>query len=389
MIKAARKAFNQNWRPADYTRLLDRLTDACGEPIPFRICETPCFLRTSLVNKLITSGADLIRQLAESPDYRAASEAAIPPLYRVPNEPHQPLFTQVDFGLVRNAAGKAEPKLVEIQGFPSLYAFHAVLSAAYDHPGFWRYHPAPLSPAGYWDLLGQTIVGDHHPENVVLLEIDPTHQKTRCDFVMTEDEFEVATVCITHLHRKGNKLFYERNGQIIPIHRIYNRTIVDELERRQINAPFDWRDELDVEWAGHPNHYFRFSKFSLPFLRHASVPQTFFLDRVSPLPADLDRWVLKPLFSFAGLGVRVGPTRAEIEAIPTAERSQWILQERCDFHPFFETPAGPTKAEIRVMFIGQKAVGLLVRMGRGAMMGVDQNKGQEWVGASSALWPDE
>ena len=104
MIAAARKTFNQNWHPADYARLLDRLTAACGEPIAFRICETPCFLPTLLVDNLIASGAELIRQLAESPDYRAASETAIPPLYRVPNEPHQPLFTQVDFGLVRNAA---------------------------------------------------------------------------------------------------------------------------------------------------------------------------------------------------------------------------------------------------------------------------------------------
>ncbi len=389
MIAAARAAFNQSWQPADYTRLLDRMTTACGEPIPFRVCETPCFLPTKLVEDLVAAGAELIRQLAESADYRAASEVAIPPLYRVPDEPLEPLFTQVDFGLVRNAVGEPEPKLVEIQGFPSLYAFQAVLSAAYDPPGAWRYHPAPLDPAGYWSLLGQAIVGRHDPVNVVLLEIDPTHQKTRCDFVATERQFGVRAVCITQLIRQGNRLFYERDGRQVPIHRIYNRAIADELERRQVQVPFDWRDDLDVEWAGHPNHYFRFSKFSLPHLRHASVPQTFFLDQVSTLPADLDRWVLKPLFSFAGLGVRVGPAKSEIEAIPPAERSQWILQERCDFHPFFETPAGPTKAEIRVMFIGRTAVGLLVRMGRGAMMGVDQNKGQEWVGASAALWPAE
>jgi len=389
VIAAARQAFNQSWRPSDYAKLLDRLTDICGEPVPFRICETPCFLPPELVDTLIASGAELIRQLAESPTYRKESDAAIPPLYRVPREPLEPLFTQVDFGLVQNAAGEPEPRLVEIQGFPSLYAFQAELSAAYDLGEDWRYHPAPLSPAGYWDLLGSAILGDQHYENVVLLEIDPRNQKTRCDFTITESEFEVLTVCITEIQRRGNKLFYECDGGVIPIHRIYNRTIVDELERRKIVAPFDWRDDLDVEWAGHPNHYFRFSKFSLPFLQHASVPPSFFLDRLATIPKDLDRWVLKPLFSFAGLGVRVGPTKAEIEAIPAAERSQWILQERCDFHPFFETPAGPTKAEIRVMYIGREAVGLLVRMGRGAMMGVDQNKGQEWVGASAAFWPAE
>jgi hypothetical protein len=171
------------------------------------------------------------------------------------------------------------------------------------------------------------------------------------------------------------------------VERIYNRAIVDELVRKQVRLPFDYRDELDVEWAGHPNWYFRISKFSIPFLNHVSVPKTFFLDQVRELPPDLDRWVLKPLFSFAGLGVIVGPTRADIDAVQ--DRSNYILQERVDFAPVIDTPHGPTKAEIRMMYVWDREIvpmTTIIRMGRGKQMGVDHNRNMEWVGASAGFW---
>jgi hypothetical protein len=208
---------------------------------------------------------------------------------------------------------------------------------------------------------------------------------------MTERKLGISTVCITKLKRDGRKLFYERDGKQIPVERIYNRTIVDELERRGIEPPFDWRDDLDVEWAGHPNFYFRISKFSLPFLKHPSVPRSLFLDRVEDLPDDLENWVLKPLYSFAGLGVSVGPSREEIDRIPPQERANWILQERIEFMPVIETPHGFTKAEIRLMYIWLDKpvpVNTIIRMGRGKMMGVDHNKNMEWVGGSATLYPE-
>jgi hypothetical protein len=176
---------------------------------------------------------------------------------------------------------------------------------------------------------------------------------------------------------------------LVPIERIYNRVIVDELVRKGVTPGFDFRDDLDVQWAGHPNWYFKLSKFFLPYLKHPAVPWTQFLDRIDELPADLENYVLKPLYSFAGLGVRVGPTRAEIAAV--ADPSQAILQRRIDFRPVIETPFGPTKAEIRMMYIWLdelQCVAALVRMGRGKMMGVDQNKNMSWVGASAAFWPE-
>jgi hypothetical protein len=171
------------------------------------------------------------------------------------------------------------------------------------------------------------------------------------------------------------------------VERIYNRTIVDELERRAIQMPFDFRDGLRVEWAGHPNWFFRLSKFSLPYLHHVAVPRAQFLDRVDRVE-NPERYVLKPLYSFAGLGVVVGPTAEDIAAVPYAERSQFLLQERVDFAPLIETPAGMAKVEVRIMYIWldeMRAVNTIVRMGRGAQMGVDHNKNLEWVGASAGF----
>lgn len=378
MIASLRSDFLARWTPAKYERLLTILAAECGAPIPFRICETPCFIDAPLLSTLEQSGRELIAQLS-TPRYRAISEAALPNEYRTPNEAPKPLFVQVDFGLVRDADGSIKPRLVEIQGFPSLYAFQPLLARAYVEA--YDLDPA-LTPPFHRELLIDAIRGKHAPENVVLLEIDPLHQKTHCDFVMTEKLTGVRPVCITQVTKRGRKLYY--NGDI-PIHRVYNRAIIDEQIRRGITAPFNWTDDLDVEWAGHPNYYFRISKFSLPYLDHPTVPKTLFLDRIDTLPDDLSQWVLKPLYSFAGLGVVVGPTEADIPE----DRRDWILQERCDFTPLFETPDGAAKGEIRVMYLwlgdAPVAVSTIVRMGRGKMMGVDHNKGLSWVGASAAL----
>jgi hypothetical protein len=388
VIPEFRRRFNADFHESKYRRLLELVEGQCG-PVPFRISETPCFLPYAVLDKLAAGGVQLIEQLTSNAEYRRISEATIPDKYRVPNEPDHPMFVQVDFGLVRNEQGEIEPKLVEIQGFPSLYAFQPVLGQAYldgyELDPALRYLPSRLSTESYRTLLGDALLGGHDPENVVLLEIDPEHQKTVCDFRLTEKWFGVKAVCITKVRKVGNKLFHGDT----PIHRIYNRAIVDELERRNVQLAFDFRDDLDVEWAGHPNFYFRISKFSIPYLNHPSIPKTRFLDQVDEVPADLENYVLKPLYSFAGLGVVVGPTREEIDAIPADKRHEYILQERCDFAPLFETPHGPTKAEIRMMYLWDKKlmpVSTIIRMGRGKMMGVDQNKGQEWVGASAGLW---
>ncbi len=392
MIPFYRDAFNAGFTPEKHERFTRELAARCGMEVPFRVSETPCFFPAALVERMGEDGKALIRQLVENPDYLARSEASIPERFRVPNEAAHPMFVQVDFGLVRDASGELQPKLVELQAFPSLYAYQPVLSQTYldvfGLDGDLRYHLSGLNAASCTRLLRDAIVAGHDPENVVLMEVHPEEQKTLPDFLLTEKLLGVRTVCITKIRKEGRRLFYDASGKRIPIHRIYNRAIVDELERKGVELPFDFRDDLDVEWAGHPNWYFRISKYSIPYLKHASVPRTWFLDQLPSVPDDLENFVLKPLYSFAGLGVVIAPSRKDIEAIPGEKRSQYILQERLNFAPVIETPHGATKAELRIMYIWLKELApvlIIVRMGRGLMMGVDHNKNMEWVGSSAGL----
>ena len=392
MIPAYRQDFNTRFTPEKYERLRREMTSRCGMEVPFALCETPCFFPNALVERMAEDGKALIRQLVDNPEYRARSQPSIPAQFRVPNESPHPMFIQVDFGLVRDSADELQPKLVELQAFPSLYAYQPVLAQTYmDVFGLdpmLRYFLSGLDSASYKRLLQDAIVAGHDPANVVLMEVHPEEQKTRPDFLLTEKLLGIRTVCITKIRKQGRQLFYEDDGKQVPIERIYNRTIVDELERKGITLPFDFRDDLDVEWAGHPNWYFRISKYSIPYLKHPSVPRTWFLDQLPEVPADLENFVLKPLYSFAGLGVVIAPSRADIDAIPAAKRGEYILQERLNFTPVVETPYGLTKVELRIMYVWlDKLLPVLtiVRMGRGLMMGVDHNKNMKWVGSSAAL----
>jgi hypothetical protein len=235
------------------------------------------------------------------------------------------------------------------------------------------------------ELMQRAIVGDHSPEGVVLLEIDPYQQKTLPDFLLTERLLGVKIVNISDVKKEGRGLYTAGGTRIT---RIYNRVIVDELIRKSVPLQFKFTDDLDVEWAGHPNWFFRISKFSLPWFRHECVPETVFLSSLKALPDDLDGYVLKPLYSFAGSGVKISPTKEDIEQIPHDQRPEFILQRRMDFVPTVETPAGLTKVEVRIMYVwdqGLKPVTTVIRTGRGKMMGVDFNKNLEWVGASAGF----
>ena len=392
MIPALRQQFNANFTPEKYQRLLKVLAERCGTPVKFRVCETPCFLPRPLLEQMSEYGKEVIHQL-NGVDYRKASFAAIPEPFRVPNESPRPLFIQVDFGLVQDKAGNLQPKLVELQGFPSLYAYQPMLAQTYGEifgldPNL-QYLLGGLDWEGYKKLLRQAIVADHDPAHVILMEIDPLHQKTLPDFLLTEKLLGIKTVAITDVKKVGRFLFYDNGGKRVPILRIYNRAIVDEMVRKNLKTAFQLTDDVEVEWAGHPNWFFRISKFSLPYLRHECVPKTWFLDRVDRIPDDLENYVVKPLFSFAGLGVIINLRPRDLAAIPKADRSQYILQERMNFTSAVETPFGPNKAEIRIMYIWLdqlQPVMTIIRMGRGLMMGVDHNRNMEWVGSSAGFF---
>lgn len=387
MIPSWRRRFNEQWSADKYERFLGILQDECGEPTPFRHCETPVFLPAALVSRAARYGVEIAGQLLESPRYRVESRRAVPDRWRVPRDADRPLFVQADFGLDE----QLEPKLVEIQGFPSLYAYQTLLAAAYREAfgidGALASLPGGVTRDEYHGLMRRAIVADHDPAEVVLLELDPPNQKTRHDFVMTEKLYGVRTVDIRQVMKLGRDLLYSRDGRLTPIRRIYNRAIVDELERRSVELPFDFRDDLDVEWAGHPNWFFLLSKFSMPYLNHPAAPATLLLSDAGDI-GEPGEWVLKPLFSFAGSGVVVSPTREQLDSVPAARRQDYILQRRVDFQPVIETPFGLTKLEIRVMYVWLdelRPVNIVIRMGRGAQMGVDHNKNMQWVGASAAF----
>lgn len=390
MIPDLRQTYNAKFTTEKYHHFLRELDAAVGMKIDFRVCETPVFLPKGLLEEMQTAAVEIIAQLT-TPDYFRESERAVPPRYRAPNEDPHPLFLAIDFGITRNQSGELTAKLIELQGFPSLYGFQIVLSQTFQrlfdlqHLNFLLNN---LSLEQYHTMLKRALLGSHDPENVILMEIQPQTQKTAPDFYCTEKFTGVKAVCITSLKKRGRKLYYRKDGKDIPVHRIYNRVIVDEFVKKNIACDFDFRDELDVEWAGHPNWYFRISKFSIPFLNHPNVPRAFFLNEIDSYPQDLRNFVLKPLFSFAGSGVKVEITTADLVAIPEPERGSYLLQEKIDYTPVIETPNEGSKVEVRVMFIWQDKplpVTTLARLSKGKMMGVDYNKNKDWVGASCCL----
>jgi hypothetical protein len=395
VIPELRREFNRRWRPELYRDFLCRLEEAAGTEIAFRCCETPVFLPKPLLDMMVRYGQEIYAQLMGNPEYLKASEKAIPAEFRVPGKTESPLFLQADFGFVRVADGMVEPKLVEIQGFPSIYGLQAILAREYDRTfelarlnKHLTTYLSGLDELSYQALLERAILNDHDPREVVLLEVDPHEQKTLPDFLVTETLLGLRIADIRQLRKHGRKLYLDG----VEIRRIYNRVIVDELQRKEISSEFQFADDIDVEWAGNPNWFFRISKFSLPWLKHVSVPETRFLSDVTKLPENLEQYVLKPLYSFAGSGVTIGPTASEIGAIPLEKRKDFILQRKLDFVPTIETPRGPTKAEVRVMYVWDgemKPVTTVVRLGRGTMMGVDFNKNLDWVGASAGFFINE
>ena len=402
MIRTLRADFNQRFNKTKYAELLRRLNEESGTAIKFPVAETPVFLPPELLDEIVTTGAELTHQLMGNAEALRRSAEATPHEWRVPGEDAHPHFMAVDFGLVRNEEDRLRPKLVELQAFPSVFGYQALLSRMYIevyglNPGL-RWFLNGMNEDEYWQLLREVIVGEHAVENVILAEVELHTQKTLPDFRLHEKKLRIRSVDVASLRKDGRKLLYERDGVWTQVKRIYNRVIVDELVRKNFRLGFDYRDELDVEWAGHPNWYFRVSKFSLPFLRHASVPGAVFLDDWiagngrDRLPEDPARRVLKPLYSFAGKGIEFAPTENRLLEIPVAERGQYLLQERVRFEPVVETPEGPTQAEVRIMYVWPEKGRLtptisLVRMGRGLMMGVDHNKDQAWVGGSAGLFP--
>ncbi|MDP2138023.1 MAG: hypothetical protein Q8J74_09225 [Candidatus Didemnitutus sp.] len=395
MIPSLRQRYNAAFTDARYAAFTADLDRAAYWPVDFRVAETPLFLDEHATRELVHAADDITRQLAQ-PEFRIHAANAIPAGLAVPAETEWPHFLAVDFALCHDEQGRVTPRLIELQGFPTVASWQVLLANSYrghfpEVPPELTTYFGGLDEAAYLEHLRKAVIGGCDPENVVLLEIEPDRQKTRVDFAATHRLLGVRPVCLSTVRRRGRQLFYSAEGREVPIHRIFNRVIFDELLRKPDFKPgFNFTDEIDVQWAGHPNWYFRISKHAMPFLKSPFVPDCHFVNQLKTVPADLEHYVLKPLYSFAGLGVDIAPTKEKIAALPNP--GEWILQRKVAYAPLLATPDGPAKAEIRLIFVGDgsgmpKLVNNLVRLTKGAMHGVDYNKGKTWVGASCAFHP--
>ena len=436
MISSLRQRYNAAFTEARYTAFMAELNKSMYWPVDFRVAESPLFLDADTTQALVAASDDIVGQLAR-PAFRAHAKTAIPAGLEVPKETEWPHFLAVDFALCRDTSGQVLPQLIELQGFPTVACWQALLAAAYKRhfpeipadftPYFGGARPSPFAKATddrpdalsgaaneakvvsanssqpvqrpgstyeeqeahYLADLRRAILGDCLPENVVLLEITPDQQKTRIDFACTHAMLGIKPLCVTKVLKRGKQLFYGSGGREVRIERIFNRVIFDELLRKNPPMRFSFFEDLDVQWAGHPNWYFRISKHTLPYLRSPYVPDCRFVSELGGnLPADLENYVLKPLYSFAGLGVDIAPTREKLAAVE--KPGEWLLQRKVAYAPLMETPDGPAKAEVRLIYAGDgegmpTLVNQLVRLTKGAMHGVDFNKGRTWVGASAGF----
>ncbi|MBL0056369.1 MAG: hypothetical protein IPP31_09250 [Chitinophagaceae bacterium] len=394
MIKSIRKTFNENFTKEKYEAYMAGLEDLHPGALDFRNAETPVFIPKDFKNKMLGACEDIIDVITD-PKFMAITERGIPDNVNVPGENDHAQFIVFDFGICENANGELEPQLIEMQGFPTLFAFqayHTELTAKYaDVPPNFSAYLNGYDKEKYIQELREIIVGDLDPANVILLEIFPEKQKTRIDFYCTEKLLGIKTVCLTQLIADGNKLFYDNQGVKTPVRRIYNRLIFDDLQKQEgLGEVVDLTREYDVEWVPHPNWFYRISKFTLPFINNPYVPPTYFLNELKQMPADLEHYVLKPLFSFAGMGVIIDVTPADIDAVKDPEN--WILQRKVKYADVIETPDEPAKAEIRLFFFWKNgtprpvAVHNLARLSKGKMIGTRYNKNKEWVGGNVAFF---
>lgn len=402
MDPALRAIFNRAYTDDVYRRVSALMQERCEEPaFGFRLAELPLILPSDLRERCERAAREIL-DLASRPAVVEHGTRAVPARYDVPRLDAAPHFLSVDLAIVRGPGGALEPRLIELQAFSSLYGMELVqgevwgevLASMPGMPARWTQLFSGLDRDRYVDALRRTVVAGEDPDEVILLDLDPGNQKTRGDFHVVRRLLGVRAVCATDVVREGRRLLAPKDGRLVPVRRIFNRVVFDELDRRGDELNFDWRDDLDVTWVAHPNWYWIWSKHTLPRLDHPCVPHARYLSDVTALPDDLSGYILKPLFSYAGGGVHVDVERALVDAIPAAERGRWLLQEKIAYAPDLLAPDGSrVKAEIRMMFLrpeGEHELILainLARLSRGKMHGVDHNRGLAWVGSTVAVWP--
>jgi hypothetical protein len=389
-----RQQFNEQFSVPKYDALIKDINAEFDYEVTFRIGESPFFIRNELKEQLL-EGCNQIIDFIKRDDFKVLTNKALELNRKVPNEDNHTTFLAIDFGICEEE-GKIVPKLIEVQGFPSLFNFQYHLSKKFvsHYPFLSELTPflSGLTPETYMQLVEEAICNNHPKENVILLEIEPEKQNTKIDFYYCHRDIGIPIVCVTELYQKEKQLFYKNeNGEETLVKRIYNRVIFDELDlRTDLKLNFDFSSDIDVEWAGHPNWFFRISKFILPYLKGKYFIETTLLSDLKEIPEDLENYVLKPLFSFSGSGVIFHVKKGDIEAVK--EKDLYILQKKVNYKPIIQSPDGKVKAEVRILAIWKKETDSpilatnLVRLSRGEMIGVKFNKDKNWVGGTIGMF---
>jgi len=391
-LEKYRTWFNESFTEAKYAAFLQDLHPFYDLTLDFRIAETPVFIGREFKAEMLQLFED-VKGFLQGASLKAITEGAVPEALNMPNETDHPCFLAIDFAVCQREDGSLFPQLIELQGVASIYHYQRQLAMAYQRhfqlPDTLSTFLEGMDHERYLQLLSDLILAGESPEQVILLDILPHQQKTRIDFHYATQVLGIPIVCVTELRASGNKLYYEKNGKRIPIKRIYNRMIPDEYKHRSKMLPlqFDWRGGYEVVWLDHPNWFFRVSKYLLPFMSSRYVPKSQFLHKLDKLPENLEDFVLKPLFSFAGAGLHFDVTHETVEHLPNPQ--DFILQQKVAYAPFLPTLDVPAKVEIRMLCIWTdeiKPMLHLARLSKGKIIGVDFNKDRTWVGSSAVFF---
>ena len=394
MISKYRELFNAQFTDQKYQDFKNDIASDFNYLPTFRVAETPFFISKTLKQQLIEGCKEVISFIKKE-DFKTLTDKSLELNHKVPNEDEHTTFLAIDFGICEEN-GEVVPKLIEVQGFPSLYNYQANLYEKFKNQYSFLEELTPffdgIDYQQYQDILKEVICNDYPKENVILLEIEPEKQNTKIDFYYCKRDIGIPIVCVTELIKRGKTLLYRNSeGKEILVKRIYNRVIFDELDlRTDLKLNFRFSDDLDVEWAGHPNWFFRISKFILPYLKGKYFIETTLLSELKEIPEDLENYVLKPLFSFSGTGVIFHVKKEDIENV--VEKELYILQKKVNYFPIVQSPNGKVKAEVRVLCVWKKDDKVptllcnLVRLSRGEMIGVKFNKDKDWVGGTLGLF---
>ncbi len=398
MIPKIREAFNAGFREEYYQNLKNYIAETFGEPAAFRISETPVFITKEVKKEVFAACEAIIEQLWKL-DLAAIRQKFIPANLQSPSPLGKPHFLAIDFGLCEDGNGGITPKLIELQAFPTLFFYQPFLGKSYlkNYPSMpkegFHYFLSGLDEASYLEEVKNVILGDEDPENVILMEIFPEKQKTRIDFWATRKALGIEVVCMTKIIKEDRKLFYEKEGRKIPIKRIYNRVIFDEIARtKDLKTSFNLNDDVDVEWVTHPDWFFMISKCIMPLLKHKNIPRSYYLNDY-PVDIDLKKYVLKPLFSFAGQGIDLHPTKDTISKIE--DKQNYILQQKVNYAWLIKTNTEKNaKVELRILYVWNeeenrlKPVINLTRMSKGELINVSYLTDDSWIGSSISFFEE-